>query len=60
MRAALISSSTLATLASSSAPGDGSDGLRLIELRDPTPVYPHPLIWHEDNHHPAPLADGAH
>ena len=28
-------------------------GLRRIALRDPTPVYPHSLIWHRDNPHPA-------
>ncbi len=52
MRAALRASPTLATFASSAPPGEPDDGLRLIELRDPTPVYPHSLIWHEDNHHP--------
>ncbi|MFL4909141.1 LysR family transcriptional regulator [Streptomyces sp. MMS24-I2-30] len=28
-------------------------GLRRIALRDPTPVYPHSLVWHHDNPHPA-------
>ena len=28
-------------------------GLRRIALRDPTPVYPHSLIWHRDNPHPS-------
>lgn len=28
-------------------------GLRRIALRDPAPVYPHSLIWHRDNPHPA-------
>jgi DNA-binding transcriptional LysR family regulator len=28
-------------------------GLRRITLRDPTPLYPHSLIWHRDNPHPA-------
>ncbi|MFB7496636.1 LysR family transcriptional regulator [Streptomyces sp. NPDC056161] len=28
-------------------------GLRRITLRDPTPVYPHSLVWHHDNPHPA-------
>jgi DNA-binding transcriptional LysR family regulator len=39
--------------------GAAHDGLRLIELRDPTPVYPHSFIWHRDNNHPAlaPLRD---
>ncbi|KAK1179377.1 LysR family transcriptional regulator [Streptomyces sp. NBS 14/10] len=27
-------------------------GLRRIPLRDPTPVYPHSLLWHRDNPHP--------
>jgi DNA-binding transcriptional LysR family regulator len=27
--------------------------LRRIPLHDPTPVYPHSLIWHRDNPHPA-------
>lgn len=28
-------------------------GLRRIDVRDPTPVYPHSLVWHRDNTHPA-------
>jgi DNA-binding transcriptional LysR family regulator len=28
-------------------------GLRRIALRDPEPVYPHSLLWHRDNPHPA-------
>ena len=28
-------------------------GLRRIALRSPTPVYPHSLLWHRDNPHPA-------
>ncbi|GAA3860268.1 LysR family transcriptional regulator [Saccharothrix violaceirubra] len=28
-------------------------GLRRIALREPTPVYPHSLLWHRDNRHPA-------
>jgi DNA-binding transcriptional LysR family regulator len=28
-------------------------GLRRIDVRDPTPVYPHSLVWHRDNPHPA-------
>jgi DNA-binding transcriptional LysR family regulator len=28
-------------------------GLRRIPLTDPTPVYPHALLWHRDNRHPA-------
>lgn len=27
--------------------------LRRLALRDPTPVYPHSLVWHRDNSHPA-------
>lgn len=27
--------------------------MRRIALRDPTPVYPHSLIWRGDNPHPA-------
>ncbi|MEV0276646.1 LysR family transcriptional regulator [Streptomyces sp. NPDC050610] len=29
------------------------DDLRRIAVRDPTPVYPHSLIWRGDNPHPA-------
>ncbi|MFG2603205.1 LysR family transcriptional regulator [Streptomyces sp. NPDC048514] len=28
-------------------------GLRRIPVTDPTPVYPHALLWHRDNPHPA-------
>ncbi|WP_282700547.1 LysR family transcriptional regulator [Streptomyces sp. CC219B] len=28
-------------------------GLRRIPVTDPTPVYPHCLLWHRDNPHPA-------
>lgn len=28
-------------------------GLRRIAVHDPTPVYPHSLIWRSDNQHPA-------
>jgi DNA-binding transcriptional LysR family regulator len=34
--------------------------LRRIPLRDPTPVYPHSLIWRADNPHPALAALRAH
>ncbi|MGD3112842.1 LysR family transcriptional regulator [Streptomyces sp. YGL11-2] len=27
-------------------------GLRRIAVRNPTPVYPHSLVWHRDNPHP--------
>ncbi len=29
------------------------DDLRRIPVHGPTPVYPHSLIWHRDNRHPA-------
>ena len=35
-------------------------GLRRIPLRDPTPVYPHSLIWRADNPHPTLAALRAH
>ncbi|MDJ0380309.1 LysR family transcriptional regulator [Streptomyces sp. G-G2] len=35
-------------------------GLRRIPVTDPTPVYPHSLIWHRDNPHPALAALRAH
>ncbi|MWA02859.1 LysR family transcriptional regulator [Actinomadura sp. LD22] len=28
-------------------------GLRRIPVTDPTPVYPHSVLWHRDNAHPA-------
>ncbi|HWO63686.1 MAG TPA: LysR family transcriptional regulator [Umezawaea sp.] len=31
-------------------PGDFD--LRRVALHDPTPVYPHSLLWHDDNTHP--------
>ena len=34
--------------------------LRRIPLRDPTPVYPHSLIWRADNPHPALASLRAH
>ncbi|MGW2516898.1 LysR substrate-binding domain-containing protein [Streptomyces sp. NPDC001617] len=34
--------------------------LRRIPLHDPTPVYPHSLIWRADNPHPALAALRAH
>ncbi|MFC8128924.1 LysR family transcriptional regulator [Streptomyces sp. NPDC057302] len=30
-----------------------ADDLRRIEVHDPTPVYPHSLLWRGDNPHPA-------
>ncbi|MFE2561652.1 LysR family transcriptional regulator [Streptomyces sp. NPDC059352] len=35
-------------------------GLRRIPVTDPTPVYPHSLLWHRDNHHPALATLRAH
>ncbi|CAM5608724.1 LysR family transcriptional regulator [Streptomyces avidinii] len=35
-------------------------GLRRIPVTDPTPVYPHSLLWHRDNAHPALAALRAH
>ncbi|MEV7776971.1 LysR family transcriptional regulator [Kitasatospora sp. NPDC088351] len=51
----IADSSTLATFLSEQTPlvwPVGHD-LRRIPLRDPTPVYPHSLLWHADNPHPA-------
>ncbi|MEO3891534.1 LysR family transcriptional regulator [Nonomuraea sp. B5E05] len=35
-------------------------GLRRIPVTDPTPVYPHSLLWHHDNPHPALATLRAH
>ncbi|GHF41294.1 LysR family transcriptional regulator [Streptomyces griseosporeus] len=35
-------------------------GLRLIPVTDPTPVYPHALLWHRDNPNPALATLRAH
>ncbi|MEU6742139.1 LysR family transcriptional regulator [Streptosporangium sandarakinum] len=35
-------------------------GLRRIPVTDPTPVYPHSLLWHRDNTHPALATLRAH
>ncbi|MEU6404231.1 LysR family transcriptional regulator [Streptomyces sp. NPDC046985] len=35
-------------------------GLRRIPITDPTPVYPHALLWRRDNPHPALAALRAH
>ncbi|MEU9831791.1 LysR family transcriptional regulator [Streptosporangium sp. NPDC048047] len=35
-------------------------GLRRIPVTDPTPVYPHSLLWHRDNPHPALAVLRAH
>ncbi|MYW06704.1 LysR substrate-binding domain-containing protein, partial [Streptomyces sp. SID3343] len=50
----IADSSTLATFLSARTPlvwPVGHD-MRLIPLRDPTPVYPHSLLWRADNSHP--------
>ncbi|MFJ2174947.1 LysR family transcriptional regulator [Streptomyces sp. NPDC101062] len=52
---AIADSSTLATFVGERTPlvwPVGHD-LRRIPLRDPTPVYPHCLLWRTDNPHPA-------
>ncbi|MFI9235676.1 LysR family transcriptional regulator [Streptomyces sp. NPDC053079] len=51
----IADSSTLATFLSEQTPLVWPVGydLRRIPLRDPTPVYPHSLLWHADNQHPA-------
>ncbi|NGN65216.1 LysR family transcriptional regulator [Streptomyces sp. A7024] len=50
----IADSTTLATFLSDQTPLVWPVGydLRRIPLRDPTPVYPHSLIWHTDNPHP--------
>jgi hypothetical protein len=35
-------------------------GLRRIPVTDPTPVYPHSLLWHRDHAHPALATLRAH
>lgn len=51
----IADSATLATLVGEQTgmvwPAD--QDLRRIALRDPTPVYPHSLLWRTDNPHPA-------
>ncbi|MGY0064187.1 LysR family transcriptional regulator [Streptomyces sp. LZ34] len=51
----IADSTTLATFVSEQTPLAWPAGhdLRRIPLRDPTPVYPHSLIWRTDNPHPA-------
>ncbi|HEX5405371.1 MAG TPA: LysR family transcriptional regulator [Pseudonocardiaceae bacterium] len=52
---AIADSAQLATLVGEQTrlvwPAD--QGLRRIGLRDPTPVYPHSLVWRAENPHPA-------
>ncbi|MEW9515160.1 LysR family transcriptional regulator [Streptomyces tubercidicus] len=51
----IADSSTLGTFLSEQTPlvWPAGHDLRRIPLRDPTPVYPHSLIWRSDNPHPA-------
>ncbi|MFF8229320.1 LysR family transcriptional regulator [Streptomyces caelestis] len=50
----IAGSSTLATFLSERTPlvWPADHDLRLVPLRDPTPVYPHSLLWRTDNPHP--------
>ena len=53
MARAVAASSTLITLTGArTRPSGAVDGLKLIPLVDPTPVYPHSLVWHTANPHP--------
>ncbi|MFC7984346.1 LysR family transcriptional regulator [Streptomyces sp. NPDC057336] len=58
----IAGSPTVATFLSDRTPlvRPAVDGLRRIPLRDPTPVYPHSLIRHAGNPHPALAALRAH
>lgn len=51
----IAGSSTLATFLSDRTPlvWPAGHDLRRVPLRGPTPVYPHSLLWHTDNPHPA-------
>ncbi|MFE6176768.1 LysR family transcriptional regulator [Streptomyces sp. NPDC056464] len=51
----VAASSTLATFLGVQTPLIRPAGyeMRLVPLRDPTPVYPHSLLWRADNRHPA-------
>ncbi|MFH9073643.1 LysR family transcriptional regulator [Streptomyces alboflavus] len=51
----IAESTTLATFLSERTPlvWPAGHDLRLIPLRDPTPVYPHSLLWYDTNPHPA-------
>lgn len=51
----LAESSTLANLAGENTRYLWPDryDLRRVPIHDPTPIYPHSLIWHRDNTHPA-------
>lgn len=51
----IAESTTLATFVSEQTPlaWPAGHSLRRIPITDPTPVYPHSLVWHTDNPHPA-------
>ncbi|MFI0733173.1 LysR family transcriptional regulator [Streptomyces sp. NPDC021225] len=51
----IADSSTLATFVSEQTPlvWPARHDLRRIPLQEPTPVYPHSLVWRTDNPHPA-------
>ena len=51
----VANSTTLATFVSEQTPlvWPAAHGPRLIPIRNPTPAYPHSLIWRTDNPHPA-------
>lgn len=53
--ATFMGEQTLPQLSQGGAPNGwpAGHGLRLIPVTDPTPVYPHSLLWHRDNPHPA-------
>ena len=55
MFTAIMRSSTLATfMGARTRPASlPSFDLRLVALHEPTPAYPHSLIWHRDNTYPA-------
>ncbi|GGR70990.1 LysR family transcriptional regulator [Streptomyces aureoverticillatus] len=50
----IADSTTVATFLSEQTPlvWPAGHDLRLVPLRDPTPVYPHCLLWRTDNPHP--------
>ncbi|MEU0226983.1 LysR family transcriptional regulator [Streptomyces sp. NPDC006284] len=58
----IAGSSSIATFLSEHTPlvWPAVHDLRRVPLRDPTPVYPHSLLWHADNPHPALAALRAH
>ncbi|MDT3397104.1 LysR family transcriptional regulator [Streptomyces sp. B1866] len=59
---ALAASADLATFVGEQTRLDwpADHDLRRVAVRDPTPVYPHALLWHADNPHPALTALRAH